>query len=111
METTSLQAGSASYPTFFCAGEIVMGESMSSCEFKDKFGVVTAAAKGIGLATAKLPTADEAGISLVDIDQKEIKRAEEAISGSGALALSVQANVAKKIDVERVIRESLKANG
>src|SRR6202521_3483473 len=83
-----------------------------SQRLKDKVAVVTGASKGIGAAIAK-HLADE-GASVVVNYSSSTEGADGVvaqITGEGGRAVAVQANVAKKSDIDRLFAETRKAFG
>jgi 3-oxoacyl-[acyl-carrier protein] reductase len=83
----------------------------STKDFKKKFGIVTGAASGIGLATAKLIAERGAGIAIVDLNLKQAQQVEEEIKKIGGYALAIQADVSKEMEVARMVQQTLSAFG
>ena len=73
----------------------------------DKAAIVTGAARGIGLATAKLLSENGYRVATVDRDAEELTKALSEIDG----ALRVDADVSVPEDVDRMIAETLAAFG
>jgi len=80
--------------------------------FKDKFGIITGAASGIGRATAVHLAEAGAGVSLVDIAKDQLDGLTSEIEKTGALRpLAVTADVSSVVDVDRVAHATLAAFG
>src|SRR3981081_310236 len=77
-----------------------------------KVAVVTGASKGIGASIAK-HLADEGASVVVNYSSSKegADRVVAQITGKGGKAVAVQANVAKKADIERLFAETKKAFG
>jgi 3-oxoacyl-[acyl-carrier protein] reductase len=69
-----------------------------------KVALVTGAARGIGLATAKRLACEGAAVVLVDLDAGEVRRAAEALVADGLTVLGVQADVTRREDVQAMVR-------
>jgi len=80
-------------------------------DFKKRFGIVTGAASGIGFATVKLLAERGAGIAMVDINSEQIEQVESEIKKLGGHSIAIQADVAKEVDVARMVQETLTALG
>jgi len=77
-----------------------------------KVAVVTGASKGIGADIAKHLAAERAAVVVNYASSKEgADRVVDEITKRGGKAIAVQANVAKKADVERLFAEATKAFG
>jgi NAD(P)-dependent dehydrogenase (short-subunit alcohol dehydrogenase family) len=69
--------------------------------FKDQVVIVTGAASGIGLATAKLFGAEGARVVIADLDQQRAEEAAQAVKAAGAADVWASAcNVAEEVQVE-----------
>jgi NAD(P)-dependent dehydrogenase (short-subunit alcohol dehydrogenase family) len=80
--------------------------------FKNKVIIVTGAAGGIGLATAKAFAAAEGKVVLVDIDLEKLKTASRSILAKGKGEICCLAcNVAKEEEVKEVYSKALKKYG
>lgn len=81
-------------------------------DFKEKFGVVTGAASGIGRATAIHLAQAGAGLSLVDLAEEQLSvLASEIEKANLPRPLVVTANVSSEVDVERFAKATLTAFG
>jgi 3-oxoacyl-[acyl-carrier protein] reductase len=77
-----------------------------------KVAVVTGASKGIGAAIALHLAAEGAAVVVNYSSSKEgAERVVAEITGKGGKAVAVQANVAKKADIQRLFAEAKKAFG
>ena len=77
-----------------------------------KVAVVTGASKGIGASIAKHLAAEGAAVVVNYASSKEgADRVVAEIAGKGGKAIAVQANVAKKADIERLFAETKKTFG
>ena len=85
---------------------------MKNGKLNGKVAVVTGASKGIGAGIAKHLTAEGAAVVVNYASSKEsADRVVDEISKRGAKAIAVQADVAKKKDIERLFAETKKAFG
>jgi len=71
-------------------------------EFKDKVALITGGASGIGFALADRFASVGMKIVLADIEQGALETAERTLKDKGAPVLSVQTDVSKADDVERL---------
>src|SRR5438552_5075038 len=85
---------------------------MNNGKLTDKVAVVTGASKGIGAGIAKHLAAEGAAVVVNYASAKtDADKVVDEISKRGGKAIAVQANVAKKADVDRLFAESKKAFG
>jgi 3-oxoacyl-[acyl-carrier protein] reductase len=85
---------------------------MATQKLAGKVAVVTGASKGIGAAIAKNLAEEGAAVVVNYSSSKEgADRVVAQIKGKGGKAVAVQANVAKKSDIERLFAETKKAFG
>src|SRR5438552_6416725 len=85
---------------------------MKNGKLNGKVAVVTGASKGIGAGIAKHLAAEGAAVVVNYGSSKEsADRVVDEISKRGAKAIGVQADVAKKKDIERLFAETKKAFG
>jgi 3-oxoacyl-[acyl-carrier protein] reductase len=81
-------------------------------KLKGKVAVVTGASKGIGAAIALELAAEGAAVVVNYSSSKEgADRVVAAITRRGGKAIAVQANVARKVDIQRLFAETRKAFG
>lgn len=74
---------------------------------KEKVAVLTAAASGMGLATAKLFAQEGARVILADINEIEGKKAVKDIQDEGGEALFIRTDVSKESDVVGLIDHTI----
>jgi NAD(P)-dependent dehydrogenase (short-subunit alcohol dehydrogenase family) len=80
--------------------------------FSDKNVIVTGAASGIGLATAKRFGSEGARVVIADLSAEKSAAAEKEVRAAGAPdCFSVICNVAKKEEVENCVDETLRRFG
>ena len=81
-------------------------------KLKDKVAIVTGASKGIGASIAKHFAAEGASVVVNYSSSKEgAERVVTDIKNAGGKAIAVQANVAKKSDIDRLFAEAKTAFG
>lgn len=74
---------------------------------KGKLAIVTAAASGMGRAGCELFAAEGATIAAVDINRTALAETVEAISRQGGKAYPVAADLSRKDECERAVREAV----
>src|ERR1700730_8466510 len=85
---------------------------MKNGKLDGKIAVVTGASKGIGASIAKHRAAEGAAVVVNYASSKEdADKVVDEISKRGGKAIAVQADVAKKKDIERLFAETKKAFG
>lgn len=72
-------------------------------DLQDKVALVTGAARGIGLATARRLAREGVCVALADLDAAEVSRQAEALRGEGYEALGLQADVADAANVAAMV--------
>jgi len=80
-------------------------------DLKGKVAVVTGAASGIGLETARLFTREGMKVVLSDVEEGSLFKVEKEMKADGAEVLSVVTDVSKSGDVEALARKTLDAYG
>jgi len=85
---------------------------MSARKLDGKVAVVTGASKGIGASIAKQLAAEGAAVVVNYASSRAgADRVVSEITGSGGKAIAVQADVAKKADIDRLFAETQRAYG
>lgn len=80
--------------------------------FTDKVAIVTGAASGIGLATAKRLGAEGARVVIADLNDDKAQQAAAAVQSAGAPdALACACDVSKEQQVEATVRRTLERFG
>jgi NADP-dependent 3-hydroxy acid dehydrogenase YdfG len=74
---------------------------------EDKVVIVTGAGSGIGLATARQFAGEGAKLVLADIREDRLEHAAAAISQLGAEVLTVQTDVSKRADIDRMVQTAV----
>ena len=79
---------------------------------KDRVAIVTGGSKGLGRAEAEALAAEGAGVVIAT--SKSVREADQVVRGlldKGCRAISVQADVTQRADVERLVETAMKAFG
>lgn len=76
-------------------------------DFKDKVAVITGGANGIGFEIAKECAKRSIKIVIADIDEADLKRAEEELKGYGAEVLAVKMDVIRYDDMEMLAKKTI----
>lgn len=71
--------------------------------FEGKVAVITGAASGIGLSTARTFAEEGASVVVADVDVEGGEKAAEMLQASGSRAIFVETDVTKSEDVKRLI--------
>jgi NAD(P)-dependent dehydrogenase (short-subunit alcohol dehydrogenase family) len=78
---------------------------------KDKIGIVTAAASGMGRAGALRFAKEGAAVGVVDIDRAGVEAVVAEIKAAGGRALPIVADLTQDEESRRIVRETAKAFG
>ncbi len=78
---------------------------------KEKVAVITGSASGIGQATAELFAEEGAKVVVADIDSKGGELTAQRVREKGGSAFSVQADISKSTDAQKISEEAVKAFG
>src|SRR5271169_6792454 len=79
--------------------------------FEDKVALVTGAASGLGLATAKAFAESGAAVVLADWNEKAVHAAAEELAGKGHKTLAIRCDVADDAQVEATVEETVETFG
>ena len=75
--------------------------------FSDKVALVTGAASGIGLATAKAFAEAGAAVTLTDVHEDAVRSAVEELVAAGHKAIAVRCNVADEAEVAAMVEQTV----
>ena len=75
--------------------------------FEDKVALVTGAASGLGLATAKAFAEAGAAVVLADSNETAVKAAAQELAGTGAKVLGIRCDVSDDAQVEAMVKETV----
>jgi NAD(P)-dependent dehydrogenase (short-subunit alcohol dehydrogenase family) len=79
--------------------------------FENKVALVTGAASGLGLATAKAFAESGASVVLADTNEKAVRSAAEELSAQGHKTLAIKCDVADDAQVEAMVERTVAAFG
>ena len=74
---------------------------------KDKVAIITGAASGIGLATAKIFASEGARVVLADLDPARTEAAREAAAAAGGETLALRVDVTDRASVDAMVSRTL----
>jgi NAD(P)-dependent dehydrogenase (short-subunit alcohol dehydrogenase family) len=87
------------------------GEISVNISFEGKVALVTGAASGLGLATAKAFAASGASVALADWNEEAVREAAEQLTAQGHNAIAIRCDVADDAQVEAMVTRTLAAFG
>jgi NAD(P)-dependent dehydrogenase (short-subunit alcohol dehydrogenase family) len=79
--------------------------------FNDKVALVTGAASGIGLATARAFAEAGAAVTLADVQENAVRSAAEELVSAGHKTIAVRCNVADEADVAAMVEQTVSTFG
>ena len=79
--------------------------------FENQVALVTGAASGIGLATAKAFAQSGASVALADWNEKAVRSAAEELAGQGHKTLAIRCDVADDAQVEAMVDQTVAVFG
>ena len=79
--------------------------------FEKKVALVTGAASGLGLATAKAFAESGASVALADWDERAVRAAVEELTARGHKAIAIRCDVADDAQVEAMVARTVEAFG
>ena len=82
-----------------------------SLAFENKVALVTGAASGMGLATARAFAEAGAAVALVDVQENAVRSAAEELISAGHKAIAVRCNVADEAEVAAMVEQTVSAFG
>lgn len=77
-------------------------------ELKDRFAIITGAARGIGKAIAEKFSEEGASVALWDIDLDSAEDVADALDPSGKKALAMKADITKQGEIDNALSEVLR---
>ena len=82
-----------------------------SLTFENKVALVTGAASGMGLATARAFAEAGAAVALVDVQENAVRSAAEELISAGHKAIAVRCNVADEAEVAAMVEQTVSVFG
>jgi NAD(P)-dependent dehydrogenase (short-subunit alcohol dehydrogenase family) len=94
------------------AGITVEGEEIiMNISFANKVGLVTGAASGLGLATARAFAESGAAVVLADWNEQEMQAAAKELAGKGHKTLAIRCDVSDDTQVEAMVKQTVATFG
>ena len=78
--------------------------------FENKVALVTGAASGLGLATAKAFAESGASVVLADWNEREVQTAAKSLADKGHKTLAIRCDVSDDAQVEAMVKETVAAS-
>ena len=79
--------------------------------FANQVALVTGAASGMGLATARAFAQAGAAVTLADVEENAVRAAAEELVSAGHNAIAVPCNVADEADVAAMLQQTISTFG
>src|SRR6059058_4886046 len=79
--------------------------------FQNKVSLVTGAASGMGLATAKAFAEAGAAVALADVNENAVRSEAEKLAAAGHKAIGIRCNVADEAEVAAMIAQTVSTFG
>src|SRR6195256_1920070 len=79
--------------------------------FENKVALVTGAASGMGLATAKAFAEAGAAVALADVNEAAVRSAAEGLVADGLKAIGIRCNVANEVEVAAMVEQTVSTFG
>jgi NAD(P)-dependent dehydrogenase (short-subunit alcohol dehydrogenase family) len=79
--------------------------------FANKVALVTGAASGMGLSTAKAFAEAGAAVALADVNEAEVRSAAEDLVAAGHKAIGILCNVADEAEVAAMVEQTVSTFG
>lgn len=79
--------------------------------FENKVALVTGAAAGMGLATAKAFAAAGAAVALVDFNEPAVRREAERLGAEGCRAIAIPCDVTEETEVKKMVERTVSEFG
>src|SRR5438093_1672703 len=86
-------------------------ESDMNLSFQNKVALVTGAASGMGLATARAFAEAGAAVALADVQENAVRSAAEEVIAAGHKAVAIRCNVADEAEVAAMVEQTVAAFG
>ena len=85
--------------------------SLVNWSFNDKVALVTGAAAGMGLATARAFAETGAAVALADVNENAVHSTAEQLVSAGHKAIAVRCNVADEAEVAEMVQQTVSTFG
>src|SRR5262249_42850116 len=89
----------------------MMRRTIVNWSFKDKVALVTGAAAGMGLSTARAFAASGAAVALADVNEDAVRSAAEELVSSGYKAIPIRCNVGDEAEVAAMVTHTVSTFG
>src|SRR5713101_2843474 len=89
----------------------VKRSALVNLSFKNKVALVTGAASGMGLATARAFAEAGAAVALADVHEDAVRSAAEELVSAGYEAIAVRCNVADEAEVAAMVEQTVSTFG
>src|SRR3984885_14890688 len=95
----------------YCKWVMLVEETIMNISFENQVALVTGAASGLGLATAKAFAEAGASVVLADWNEKEVQAAAKDLASKGHETLAVRCDVSDDAQVEGMVKQAVATFG